>query len=207
MGRALTVKTHDNPTPPAAPAVAGSPAADAVLTDAVRRVAEYLLTWGVGEASARRIAQTLDARIDPQVEESTKRCEAMLEALDRWTDELPDALGMPHEADRVALVVAIYGGRLLEAHPEAFERPAECLEAIRGHLDAWENGVLPKLEHQEMHRQPLGDLPAVLRGEFWSGTYRWVMPSSDRSVRSAAPTEPGDAAASTDSPAPGPAAT
>ncbi|MEE9405211.1 MAG: hypothetical protein V3V20_09980, partial [Algisphaera sp.] len=33
-------------------------------------------------------------------------------------------------------------------------------------------GVLPTFPQQEMPRQPLGALPAVLRGQFWTTPYR-----------------------------------
>lgn len=195
-----------------APGSAGPASADARQPEAaasantpppaVQRVVDYLVAWGVGEASARTLTEALDNRIDPEVNEDRPRSAAMLEALDRWTDGLADELNAPGDADRVAFVMAVYGARLLDAHPDALTHPGALLDAVRGHLNVWEHGVSPKLEHQAMHRQPLGDLPMVLRGEFWSGTYRWVMPNNDKSVRphadtgsvaDAAPAPPADA--------------
>ncbi len=54
---------------------------------------------------------------------------------------------------------------------------------MRPLLDERPHGVLPHLPRQEMHRQPLGELPAVLQGEFWSGTYRWVVPVGSSTKR------------------------
>ncbi|MEM7627202.1 MAG: hypothetical protein AAF333_16525 [Planctomycetota bacterium] len=172
-----TISSPDSPAEP--PATRDRAAA----SPAVQRVVDYLRGWGVGDASARTLAETLDTRIDPAVDDAAKRGTAMLEALERWTDGLANELGLSGEADRVAFVMAVYGARLLDAHPEALLQSADLLDDLRGHLDVWEHGVLPKLEPQEMHRQPLGDLPMVLRGEFWSGTYRWVMPGGDKSIR------------------------
>lgn len=143
---------------------------------AIERVVAYFAQLGVGGDTALRLANTLDRRIDPQEIDPARRTALMLEAFDRWADELPALLGMSAQADRVAFVVATHLGRLLNEFPEALEQPQALVEALRPHLDARPNGVLPNWTRQTMHRQPLGELPGVLQGEFWSGTYRWVVP-------------------------------
>ena len=143
---------------------------------AIERVTAYFVQLGVNGDTALRFANTLDARLDPDETNPARRTAMMLEAFDRWSDELPSVLGMKPQADRVAFVAAMHLGRLLNQHPEALERPEALAEALRPLLDERPHGVLPNLPRQEMHRQPLGELPAVLQGEFWSGTYRWVVP-------------------------------
>lgn len=143
---------------------------------AVERVVAYFAQLGVGSDVALRFANTLDGRLDPSEIDPARRTALMLEAFDRWADGLPSVLGMTKHADRVAFAVATHLGRLLNQHPEALDDPAGLAESLRSPLDARPHGVLPNLPRQEMHRQPLGELPAVLQGEFWSGTYRWVVP-------------------------------
>lgn len=178
MGRAVSVTadTSTNPNTAATPADADPPT-DSPAT-AVAKVSAYLQALEVEADAAQRIAEALDKRIDPDVADAAARTTAMLEAFDRWGDELASEIEVPEDADRVALVLALYGGRLLSDHPEGFDEPAALRDAVRSHLDAWEHGVLPAWPRQEMHRQPLGELPMVMRGEFWSGTYRWAMPAS-----------------------------
>ncbi|MEM1447237.1 MAG: hypothetical protein AAGF84_14350 [Planctomycetota bacterium] len=143
---------------------------------ATERVTAYFAQLGVNGETALRFANTLDARLDPDENNLARRTAMMLEAFDRWSNELPSVLGMKAQADRVAFVAAMHLGRLLNQHPEALEQPEALAEALRPLLDERPHGVLPNLPRQEMHRQPLGELPAVLQGEFWSGTYRWVVP-------------------------------
>lgn len=143
---------------------------------AIERVVAYFAQLGVGSDTALRMANTLDRRIDPEEIDPARRTVSMLEAFDRWADELPTTLGMSAQADRVAFVVATHLGRLLNQFPDALEQPQALAEALRPHLDARPHGVLPNWPRQKMHRQPLGELPGVLQGEFWSGTYRWVVP-------------------------------
>ncbi|MEM9913840.1 MAG: hypothetical protein AAF911_02645 [Planctomycetota bacterium] len=143
---------------------------------AIERVTVYFAQLGVNGETALRFANTLGARLDPDETDPARRTTMMLEAFDRWSDELPSVLGMKAQADRVAFVAAMHLGRLLNQHPEALEQPEALADALRPLLDERPHGVLPNLPRQEMHRQPLGELPAVLQGEFWSGTYRWVVP-------------------------------
>lgn len=143
---------------------------------AIERVVAYLAQLGVGSEVALRLANTLDARIDPGEIDPARRTAAMLEVFDRWQDELPAKLELPEHADRVAFVAAMHLGRLLNQHPEALDDPAGLVASMRPLLEERPHGVLPNWPRQKMHRQPLGELPAVLQGEFWSGTYRWVVP-------------------------------
>jgi len=143
---------------------------------AVERVVAYFAKLGVGSDVALRLTNTLDGRIDPDEIDPVRRAAAMLDAFDRWADGLPGVLDMAEQADRVAFALASHLGRLLNQHPDALDDPAGLAESLRPHLDARPHGVLPHLPRQTMKRQALGDLPAVLQGEFWSGTYRWVVP-------------------------------
>lgn len=143
---------------------------------AADRVAAYLAGLGVGPASAERLVAALDSRVDVLITESGPRTAAMLETLDRWTDALAGQLGLIDQSDRVGFVVAMHLGRLLDQYPGAIDDPAPLLEVLQQKLDGWPLGVLPNWQRATMHRQPLGELPGVLQGQFWSGTYRWVVP-------------------------------
>lgn len=155
----------DDPTP-----------ASANGRSAIERVVAYFAALGVEPETALRLSNTLDQRIASEEDEPGKRTQLMLEAFDRWAEELPDAMGLSEAADRIAFVLATHLGRLLNQHPEALGDTTGLADSIKPLLDARPHGILPGLPRQEMHRQPLGDLPAVLQGEFWSGTYRWVVP-------------------------------
>ncbi len=164
-----------------------SPPAASPDDAAMRCVIAYLRELGVGEASAQRVAEALSRRIDPDTAASG-RVVAMLEALDRWADQLPETLGLERETAHVAFALARRLGAWLDAKPHAIADPTLLLDELRRELDAWPQGLLPTLPHQTMHRQPLGDLPAVLRSAFWSGTYRWVLPpQAGRGVAQATP--------------------
>ncbi|MEO1235697.1 MAG: hypothetical protein AAFX76_02795 [Planctomycetota bacterium] len=178
-----------SPDPPhtTAPSPCTAPGEEAQL-----RVRAYLHTLGVGDAAAEQHARTLDARIDPELTDPPKRVAAMLEALDRWTEALPAQLGLPDAGDRVAATLALHLGELLDRHPEALADADALIRSLAERLNGYPNGLLPVWPRREMHRQPLGDLPGVLRGEFWSGTYRWVIPAADKSLRKLkAEAEPG----------------
>lgn len=198
MGPAVNPTTKASPPPELTPeltaeaekrscdAVVGAPhaassAGDATnpCPDARQRVELYLRDLGMTPAPAATVAATLDRRIDPELTDPTRRAVAMLEAFDRWTDQLPEALGLSSQAGRVAFALSRELGPWLSEAPQAFDEPTVLIGRIKKHLDAWPGGLLPALPHQTMHRQPLGDLPKVLRGAFWSGTYRWVMPNAN----------------------------
>lgn len=165
-------------TPDAPPTIDAEPEA---------QVAAYLRALGVANAqSVQRITQTLASRVDPDVTDPTHRFEAMLEALDRWLAGLPDALGMSDRPAQVGFVTALDLGQWLDRFPEAIAQPQALLEKLRPVVQAWPHGVLPMLPEQEMHRQPLGELPGVLRGEFWSSTYRWALPGQERAIAASA---------------------
>ncbi|MEM6457903.1 MAG: hypothetical protein AAF710_00765 [Planctomycetota bacterium] len=155
----------------------------AAAPDAEQRVAAYLAALGVGAASADRVAQALGRQIDPALADPAERAAAMLESLDRWADSLPQTLGLADTDGRVAFVLATHLGPLLDRHPEAIESPDTAVEMLRELLNRYPNGLLPDWPRREMPRQPLGELPSVLTGEFWSGTYRWAIPAVDRGVR------------------------
>lgn len=144
--------------------------------DPVVRVTAYLQSLGVGAAASERLVRCLEKRVDAEVTEPGKRTAAMIEALDRWFEALPEKLELPQHFDRVGFVAAMHLGRLLNQYPDCMEDAAGLIAELRQRLDGWPDGVLPNWERQAMHRQPLGELPGVLRGQFWSGTYRWVVP-------------------------------
>ena len=160
--------------------------ADPSAATARGRVVAYLRALGVGEAAADEVAEQLERRIETESDDPARRAEAMLEAFDRWSDELPAALNFDERSSHVSLLLANHLGLWLTDQPRAIDEPALLEPAIRQKLGAAEHGLLPQFEHQTMHRQPLGALPGLLRGEFWSGTYRWVMPSGDRGAKPAA---------------------
>ncbi|MEM9881685.1 MAG: hypothetical protein AAF800_02060 [Planctomycetota bacterium] len=164
-------------------AAAEPPEIDAGSHDATQRILAYLVALGVGPASADRVAEALDRRIDPAVTNPAERAAAMLEGLDRWADGLPQTLGLADTDGRVAFALATHLGPLLDRHPEAIDRSDAAAEMLREPLNHYPNGLLPDWPRRGMPRQPLGELPSVLTGEFWSGTYRWVMPAVDRGVR------------------------
>lgn len=147
----------------------------------------YLRALGVSdEGSAQRITDILASRVDPDVTDPAHRFEAMLEALDRWLSDLPASLGMKDRQAQVGFATTLDLGAWLNRFPEALSEPAALLEALRPAVEAWPHGVLPALPEQEMHRQPLGELPGVLRGEFWSSTYRWALPGQERTIATSA---------------------
>jgi hypothetical protein len=165
---------------------------------ALAKVIDYLTAWGVEPDAAAVVARSLDSRVGPDVQDAPARSAAMLEAFEQWTEELAPTIAPPAEPHRVAFVMATLGPRLLTDHPDALDHPAQMRAEFERLMRVWEHGVLPTLPQREMHRQPLGKLPAVLRGEFWSGTYRWVMPSAERALRKTAKSV---AASASDAPA------
>ncbi|MEM9417929.1 MAG: hypothetical protein AAGA25_02595 [Planctomycetota bacterium] len=166
--------SEPHPPPPANAQADNTPAGD--TRSAVERAVAYFVALGVGGETALTLTNTLDQRIDPSEDDSARRTELILEAFDRWTDELPALMGMNDEADRVSFTLANHLGRLLNQHPDALDLPDDFITAMKPLLEDHPHGILPNMPRQEMHRQPLGDLPSVLQGEFWSGTYRWVAP-------------------------------
>lgn len=144
--------------------------------DPAVRVRAYLGSLGVGESAADRLWRGLEQQVDADVTEPGKRTAAMIAALDHWFEALPEKLDLPEQFDRVGFVAAMHWGRLLDQHPGCLEDPAGLIADLQQRLDGWPDGVLPNWERQTMDRQPLGELPTVLRGEFWSGTYRWFVP-------------------------------
>ncbi|MEM1445884.1 MAG: hypothetical protein AAGF84_07510 [Planctomycetota bacterium] len=73
---------------------------------------------------------------------------------------------------------------------DAYERlTAQDPESGDESRDTW----LPEAKPKTMPRQPLGDLPAVLRGSFWSWPARWARPRFTRGVQpSVSPSESSD---------------
>lgn len=59
------------------------------------------------------------------------------------------------------------------------ERPRDAAPSDDDATDA-RRAWLPTARPKAMPRQPLGDLPAVLRGSFWSRTARWAWPRWSR---------------------------
>jgi hypothetical protein len=184
MGHAVTVTTQTaspttprsaavNAPPPAAVAPAAPPAPPGSATERVRR---YFVALGLNPDAAATLTDQLEQRMDPQLEDPTARATDMLEAFDRWIDELPAALGRPTDAARIKLLFSLFGPALLGEHPEALRQPDQLAGPLDDLLDAWPHGLLPNLPHQTMTRQPLGELPSVMRGDFWTSTYRWALP-------------------------------
>ncbi len=182
--------TRDLQTPsPAAPA--------ATAADPLAQFQRYLVAYGLTPAHAVRVANDLQLQLHaappsspPPASASSPIASAsgnpgrstasLIQAFTHWTQQLGDHLQPRVEADCIAWVMALYGPDLLNAQPDALVHPTPLLQSLRQHLEAWPHGVLPNLPPTEMHRQLLGNLPSVLRGEFWSGTYRWAMPASLR---------------------------
>ena len=171
MGPALTVAT--DPTSSSTPDTTSA-------RPARQRVADYLVALGMPASATDAVVDELDRRIDPEFSEPARRAAAMIEAFDHWVASLQHRLDPPADAARVELIFALYGGEMLAKHPGALREPTALLAELQKHLDACPQGVLPTFAHQKMHRQPLGELPSVLSGDFWSGTYRWAMPANPR---------------------------
>ncbi|MEM8738197.1 MAG: hypothetical protein AAGG38_06930 [Planctomycetota bacterium] len=202
------------PRPSAEPG-SPTPPDTAPSTTAAHPLTDYFAALGVPAPPAQRLIQSLDARIDPSLTDPSKRKIAMLEALDRWAEELPSRLGAADAPGRVAFVWSMHMARLLEKYPDSLEDADPLLRELGGLVAAHPQGLLPAWPTRSMDRQPLGELPGVLRGEFWSGTYRWVMPTTDKSRRPtrdadlpalAAPALPAIASAPGRGPGPEPAA-
>ena len=95
---------------------------------------------------------------------------------------------------------------LLSDHPDAPIDPtagqAFAAELAQRH-DARPGGVLPAHPRQEMPRQPLGALPAVLRSQFWTSAYRFG-PFGNRRNSAAADDSPRPAGVAESAPEPTP---
>ncbi len=158
----------------------GGPAADP--RGPLPRVAAYLRRLGMqDDAAIRRVCTWLDRQVDDGLTDPKRRTEAALRHFDHWMQELPAALGLAGEPSRFAVAALSRFGPMLECFAESLddERSAEALAAhFKRCMDRWPRGILPVCAELEMPRQPLGELPGVLRGEFWSGTYRWVIPTA-----------------------------
>ncbi len=77
--------------------------------------------------------------------------------------------------------------------PQATVRAINAFETLRAQAQTSADAIarptkpwLPAPRYTPMPRQPLGDLPAVLRGSFWSGTARWAWPRRLRARASVA---------------------
>ena len=150
--------------------------------DPLPRVAMYLRRSGMHDDQAvRRICGWLDQQIDADVTEPTLRTEAALRHLDQWLQGLPASMGGGVDPGRFGLATVSMLGPMLEQLAESLDQqvsPAELGEQMQRGVERWPRSILPVCAELEMPRQPLGNLPAVLRGEFWSGTYRWVIPTA-----------------------------
>ena len=168
---------------------AGGDAAEAV-PDPLPRVAAYLRRIGMQDGGAiRRVCGWLNRQVDPAVADPALRTEAALRHFDQWMHELPAAVGAGVDQSRVGVAVLSQFGPMLECLAESLDEErsaADLAEHLQRCVERWPRGILPVCAELEMPRQPLGDLPAVLRGEFWSGTYRWVTPAARDRRRAAA---------------------
>ena len=118
------------------------------------------------------------------------RTEAALRHFDAWMHNLPAALGAGVDEGRLGVVSLSQFGPMLECLAESLDEEqsaAGLAERLQQCVERWPRGILPVCAELDMPRQPLGDLPAVLRGEFWSGTYRWAIPTAR--ARQQAPAE------------------
>ncbi|MEM7578154.1 MAG: hypothetical protein AAF328_11855 [Planctomycetota bacterium] len=72
--------------------------------------------------------------------------------------------------------------RLVFGSPQATVKAIDAYERLiaQGPSDDVRRPWLPQAKPKAMPRQPLGDLPAVLRGSFWSRTARWAWPRFGR---------------------------
>ena len=89
--------------------------------------------------------------------------QAALDTFERW---LQRDLGV--EAPPIAL------GRLLTQHPDALTHPEPLRNALAGAADP--PPAMPVGADRTMVRQPLGRLPAVMRGTFWKKSWSWARP-------------------------------
>ena len=190
--------------------------------DPTAAVQRYLEAYGLTPVNASRVAADLQCQqhaastgsgdttaseVGPEPSaDAEHRARHLLEAFIRWTQNLGEHLEPRVEPAKVVWAMTLYGPELLNRHPDAIVHPDPLLEDLRDHLEAWPHGVLPQLPPREMHRQPLGELPSVLRGEFWSGTYRWAMPAGARRGKPTPPAPPPPGVVTPDTVAPPPGA-
>ncbi len=172
---------------------ASAPATDAGVSG-VSRLSLYLSSIGMNNPeSIRTLAQwvrdrTVQQHADTQdYGPATPGVGQLIRCFDDWLNTLPGHIGMSGEAGRAAIASRCNLGGLLDEHASAIAAgdgltlPEAMADQMRECAGQWPRGVLPICAPLEMHRQPLGELPAVLRGEFWQGTYKWVLPG-DKAV-------------------------
>ncbi len=174
-------------------------------TPAVKnRLASYLLAIGVQSSGAQdqliaaleQVAQG-EANTGPGLE--TLGIANTLGWLDTWQQRIAERVAQPttpHDelspshADSARAAVRqwlnAHWGRLLSIYPQApadAHAEAALVAHIRAELPTTAYPPVPLAHPQDMPRQPLGNLPAVLRSEFWGGTYRWILPLKYRQQR------------------------
>lgn len=159
------------PGPSPAPASAHAP----------DRLVAYAAALGVADAA--RLAAALRQRAADAGDHGAAPATADgIAALDGFLDELAARVADDPDAEprrspaAVRFTLARHLAALLTAHPDAPADPAAAdaiAAALARHHDVLPGGVLPTHPHQEMPRQPLGALPAVLRSQFWTSAYRF----------------------------------
>lgn len=185
------------------------------MNDAPDRLAAYAAALGVTDAdAAARLAAALRQRAaDAPDTGDTPTVPDAIAALDGFLDELAARVADDPDAEprrspaAVRFTLARHLAALLTAHPDAPADPAAAdalAAALARHHDALPGGVLPTHPHQEMPRQPLGALPAVLRSQFWTSAYRFG-PFGNRRNSAAADDSPRPAGVAETSPVPAPA--
>ncbi len=199
LGRALS-DTGYQPDPNRG--FAGGDAVDhdhaAVTHDARHRIAGYLFAWGFRDRVAREtVLRELTAQLGERAE--TRANLGVVESVARvqaWFEDLLNRTAgntAPHDPARLAAKQWLTQRlpALLVEHPDAFTNPQVVADAARSELRDPDDRQgpaapppLPKAHPMDMPRQPLGDLPVVLRGSFWVSTARWAWPQRLRRSQS-----------------------
>ena len=204
-----------------------APDAAARLADALRRQAAALRPRAAGPGQDQATPDQPAPPV-PSVPSDTRAAIAALDAFLETTvarivdehpadpqsfdgppaDGPPDGAAPSRRPAAVRFTLARYLGPLLSEHPDAPVDPAAAAAftaELAHHHDARPGGVLPAHPHQEMPRQPLGALPAVLRSQFWTSAYRFG-PFGNRRNSAAADDSPRPAGVAENPPVPAPPA-
>ncbi len=159
--------------------------------DARHRLTGYLLARGFVDRKQRdATAAALEQALDTQGRHdrtSPQWISAAIELVEAWHDNVLEHLADDEQRDAARQWIACHLREHLAGFLHAFEHPeafARCLSTAM-QCDPAFAPPLPKAHPQDMPRQPLGELPAVMRGSFWVSTARWAMPMKSRPVADA----------------------
>ncbi len=182
----------DRTDPPAASSAASSAATPAVsFAPQDDPLVAYLSALGIAPPhAAQQLAHALRHRAgndDVTTPDAIAALDSFLDdtaarVIANLTDDDASALADPHANTPRSSPAAVrfnltrHIAALLSSHPRAPIDPDQAhalTHALRTHHTTHPGGVLPAHRQQEMPRQPLGALPAVLRSQFWSSAYRF----------------------------------